>query len=465
MAHPETKGFRSLAWAVAIGLVLATVCNGASLYLKRTGLMDVDAYQAYWSFHCGTLPLQSSPEAVGPRCCALATPAQIAQLEASAGPRGERAQTRFVYRTTGAELALKLVKDVFGIALFTLSLILLLREPVLRPALQKAWPVGLLLAYAGAALGASLVLYEPLVALAGARSFMFLGLALLGLWLVPHMALLASAAAALLAVQVFLMPFEMLRGVHLHGHFHLLPLAGRLSGTLVAPNTLGVFAVSALAFYYAFVPHRRWLWLVALMALALVLLSGSGTGMVGFGLFLIGALINRLGAHHRRFTVIAGSIALLALAVFLPELMGRPRLFESLWGRIDGLGSMLAGKAFWEILFGSGLGVDTNTAGMLVRMLGAESFPRYSQVPSGAAESMLTSLLTQLGLVGALLFYGALAWAAVRDHQARMFYAIVALCSLTLQVTELFPVNFLLGVALAHSVAVAPQTRLMPGHG
>ena len=64
-----------------------------------------------------------------------------------------------------------------------------------------------------------------------------------------------------------------------------------------------------------------------------------------------------------------------------------------------------------------------------------------------------------------LLFYGALVWAAVRDHQARMFYAIVAICSLTLQVTELFPVNFLLGVTLAHSVAVAPQTRLMPGHG
>ena len=462
MAHSELTRPTSLAWAVVIGLVLATVSNGAGVYLKRTGLMDVDAYQAYWSFHCRTLHLQPSPEAAGPRCCALATPAQIAQLEASAGPRGERAQTRFVYRTPGAELALKLVKDVFGLALLAVSLALLVRRPQARPALQNSWPVGLLLAYAGAALVASLVLYEPLIALAGARSFMFVGLALAGLWLVPHRALLASAAAALLAVQVLLMPFEMLRGVHLHGHFHLLPLAGRLGGTLVAPNTLGVFAVCALAFYYAFALNRRWLWLVALMALALVLLSGSGTGMVGFGLFLMGALINRLGPHRRRFIVIAGSIVLLALVVFLPDLLGRPRLFESLWGRIDGLVSMLAGKAFWEMLFGSGLGVDTNTAGMLVRMLGAESFPRYSQVPSGAAESMLTSLLTQLGLVGTLLFYGVLAWAATRDPQARMFYAIVAMCSLTLQVTELFPINFLLGVALAHSVVAGGNMKPAP---
>ena len=78
---------------------------------------------------------------------------------------------------------------------------------------------------------------------------------------------------------------------------------------------------------------------------------------------------------------------------------------------------------------------------------------------------MVTSLLTQLGLVGALLFYGALAWAAQLDRQARIFYVIVAACSLTLQITELFPVNFLLGIVLAHSVVVARQTGLVPGHG
>ena len=462
---PEGAGQSALAWLVVAGLLLATVCNGAGVYLKRTGLLDADAYQAYWSFHCRSLNLQSSPEAMGPRCCALATPAQLAQLETSAGARGERAQTRFVYRTPGAELALKLVKDVFGLALLILCLVLLVRRAEVRPSLKEAWPVGLLLAYAATALVASLVLYEPLVALAGARSFMFIGLALLGLWLAPHMALLAYAVAALLVVQVLLMPFEMLRGVHLHGHFHLLPLAGRLSGTLVAPNTLGVFAVCALAFVHAFAPNRRWLWLVALLALTLVLLSGSGTGIVGFVLFLLLALIERGAADHRRLVIIAGGLLLGGLVMVLPEIIGRPRLFESLWGRIDGLRMVLSDKSFWESVFGSGLGVDTNTTGQLVRMLGADSFPRYARLPSGAAESMLTSLLTQLGLVGTLLFYGALAWAALRDYQARIFYAIVVVCSLTLQITELFPVNFLFGLALAHSVVVAQRNGRVPGHG
>ena len=239
-----------LAWVVAIGLVVVTICNGAGLYLKRTGLLDAVSYSAYWSFHCATLQSVSPGKAGDARCCASATSAQIAYLETSAGIRGERAQTRYLYRSSGVELALKLAKDAFGLVLLALSLVLLVKRVAPLPALQQAWPVSLLLAYAGVALVASLVLYEPLVALAGARSFMFIGLALLGLWLVPHMALLASAVAALLVVQVLLMPFEMLRGVHLHGHFLFPPLAGRLSGTLVAPNTLGVFAVCALAFYH-----------------------------------------------------------------------------------------------------------------------------------------------------------------------------------------------------------------------
>ncbi len=45
-----------------------------------------------------------------------------------------------------------------------------------------------------------------------------------------------------------------------------------------------------------------------------------------------------------------------------------------------------------------------------------------------------------------LLFYGSLLWAALRDPVVRPFYGIVAVCSLTINVMELFPVNLLLGM-------------------
>ena len=463
MANFEPKASGSLAWAVAIGLVIVTVLNGAGVYLKRTGLMETEAYRAYWSFHCRAYH-PSGGMAAGLQCRDLAAPSEMEQQIVSAGLQSELALTRFGSRSSTAEFALKLLKDAFGLSLVAISLALLLRQAGPRPALQTAWPAGVLLAYAGVGLLTSLTLYEPLIALAGARSFLFMSLALLGCWLVPHMALLAAAVAALLAFQVILMPFELLRGLHLNGHFYSLPLAERLSGTLVFPNTLGGFAVCALAFYQAFAPVQRRLWLIALMALTLVFLGGSATGMVGFGLFLLLYLIQRSDAQRRRIFVIAGVLMLAGLVVLLPEITGRPQKFVSLWQRVDGLRAVFASKTFWEIWFGSGLGVDTNTARMLVRTWGAETFPVYARLASGVSDSMLTSLLTQLGITGILLFYGTLTWAAMRDRQARIFYAVLAVCSLTLQITEVFPVNFLLGVALAHSVMVAQGTAGRAAH-
>ena len=69
-----------------------------------------------------------------------------------------------------------------------------------------------------------------------------------------------------------------------------------------------------------------------------------------------------------------------------------------------------------------------------------------------STESTVTGLIVQIGVLGALLFYAVLLWAAFRDQTARLFYLIVAICSLTINIIWLFPVNLLLGLALAHSV-------------
>jgi hypothetical protein len=60
-------------------------------------------------------------------------------------------------------------------------------------------------------------------------------------------------------------------------------------------------------------------------------------------------------------------------------------------------------------------------------------------------------MVIQIGLAGTLLFYAMLVWAALRDTLAWPFYCIVAVCTLTINVTELFPVNVLLALTLAHS--------------
>jgi hypothetical protein len=64
-------------------------------------------------------------------------------------------------------------------------------------------------------------------------------------------------------------------------------------------------------------------------------------------------------------------------------------------------------------------------------------------------------LFVQLGLVGVLAFYGLLAWAWRVDGGARPFYLVAAIASLTINLPEAFPLNVLLGLALARSALVA----------
>jgi len=51
----------------------------------------------------------------------------------------------------------------------------------------------------------------------------------------------------------------------------------------------------------------------------------------------------------------------------------------------------------------------------------------------------------QIGIIGVVLFYTMLFLAMVRQNKARLFYLTIILTSMTINITELFPVIFLLG--------------------
>jgi hypothetical protein len=140
----------------------------------------------------------------------------------------------------------------------------------------------------------------------------------------------------------------------------------------------------------------------------------------------------------------------------LPNLTGRETIFDSVGtsrGRVMVLHSALVDRPPLQVVFGSGLGVNTNAALSLAVPGGSEAEASSTAPASLPTDSTFTALVIQIGLLGTLMFYGVLAWAALRDPQARPFYLIAALCSLTINLTELFPVNVLLGLALAHSAS------------
>ncbi len=274
----DAVGYGRLARWFGIALVAATLANGAGFYLKRTGLIDQDNYQAYWKAHCSRLEVPG--RALEPRCATYpAAPAQGAKPPIPS----DKEAAAYVYYTPTRELALKILKDALGAALIAVSCGLIVRRRSALPSLREAWPIYLLTGYILAAFAYALFSSGALTAAAGLRPFMFLFIALLCRWLVPSLTFFAGCVGLLLVIEALLVPYEVLAGLHLNGHIGLLPLAARTAGTLVKPNSMGIFAVTALAFYYCYSQSRRYLASVGVASLALVLASSSGTGLFAAG--------------------------------------------------------------------------------------------------------------------------------------------------------------------------------------
>ena len=437
-----------LAKLLGIAMLLAALLNGASFYLKRTGLSEAQAYQTYWRLHCEPVTGLAPITEPGPRCCA-AKPAQLAYAQTAA----ERQATRYLYDSAGGEIAFKLAKDLVFIATLLLSMYCLARGAAPFPDLARQWPIWLLAGYLLLACAIAWWSGASLAAAAGARAFMFLAVALAGAWLAPRLAAFAGAIGVLLLIEAMLLPYEVYHGAHVYGHFGSLPYAGRAAGTFILPNSLGIFAAAGLAFYHAF-GSRQWLAPVGIASLALVLAGGSGTGLACTLVFWALVLLRRAGPGKRMRIAGPALLVAVATAFSLPALTGRPLLYDSLFGeggRAQTLHNAVGGQPLQTIAFGRGLGVNTNTD------LNLGKAGDVAAVLPRPADSTITGLIIQIGVLGTLLFYLILAWAAYRDARTRIFYAVLAAASLTLNITELFPVNFLLGIALAHSVVAGGQ--------
>jgi hypothetical protein len=233
------------------------------------------------------------------------------------------------------------------------------------------------------------------------------------------------------------------------------PRAYRASGTFVLPSTLGFVAVAILAFVLAFATRLRASLVLgaAIVSLLLVLASGSGTGLAM--LAAIGGWLLLARVPGRRLAVGAMlAIAAATLMWLLPTITQRADIYDSVFGhdgRWEKLEQVVSANDLRTNLIGRGLGIGTNQAALLAER-GSDALP--DSIRAGKpfyADSTVTWFVVQFGALGLLAFYLVLGWAFTVDAKARLFYFAVAVASLTVSVPEAFPVNFLLGLALAHS--------------
>ena len=147
-------------------------------------------------------------------------------------------------------------------------------------------------------------------------------------------------------------------------------------------------------------------------------------------------------------------LALSSLAILtplLPTIVRRP-VFDSLDERTNQLYSTWESGTAMNLIFGRGIGTGTNTAitGENLRGEHLKSSAANDNAMWEPSDSTVTLLLRQIGILGTALFYLVLLYAAWGRNDTRLFFVIVFLTSLTINVTELFPVNILLGLGLAH---------------
>jgi hypothetical protein len=299
-------------------------------------------------------------------------------------------------------------------------------------------------------------------ALAGLRSFEFLAIALIGGWAFAGIRQITKCVAILLVVQFILVCVEMYIGLPLRD----CPSSFRAAGTMVTPNSLGVLTVVVLAFYYSYSSVKSYFPFLLLVGAAVLLASGSGTGIIAL-FALIGML--SLSSNSGLRKVILALVLLLISAVLLaklPALLKRPDIYGSVFssgGRIGKLTAVLSESSTIEILVGRGIGYGTNTVTSL-HTDAPSSLGSIAAPVTLAADSMVTVLLLQLGLIGVILFYSILVWAYLRDAQARPVYLVVAISSLTININEVFPVNFLLGLVLARTLSLSRQAHAITLH-
>ena len=216
---------------------------------------------------------------------------------------------QYIYANNNYERLLKICKDLLfaGFLIFSCYLIQTKRARLPDPAALV--PPLFLLANVGLGFLISLFLWGSVFALAGLRSFGFLAIALVGGWAFSGIQGITRCVAALLTLQLVLVCIEVLFGVPLRD----CPSSFRTAGTMVLPNSLGIFTVVGLAFYYSYSSDKLYFRLLVALGTITLFASGSGTGIIVLFVLLSMLIINNF--YGLRKMVLAVTLFALSAAL------------------------------------------------------------------------------------------------------------------------------------------------------
>ena len=290
-----------------------------------------------------------------------------------------------------------------------------------------------------------------LALLAGGRSFVAWAIGASATPLVDTSLLrrLARVLAWTLLAEALLLAIELRLGMWIYTIEMFGENFVRVVGTFNLPVSLGTFSVVswAAAFCWGDLSRRSRVGLTLVLLFVLVF-NASATAWVAFAAAVTTMLFPLIQKRWRAWVLVAAlPVALLGWQL-LPTLTGRYDVQDSLWGRIAPV-QLYASEhlSTRESLFGTGFGLGTNALAPKDEALMAPgAIPDH---PVG--DSMPAVIFWQVGLVGLALVYSLFALALRADKCSRAIGMALLVSSVAVNITELFPVNLVLGFWLANA--------------
>jgi hypothetical protein len=225
----------------------------------------------------------------------------------------------------------------------------------------------------------------------------------------------------------------------------------RAVGTFNLPVSLGTFAVVSWASAFCWGDlSRQSRVLLTLVLIFVLVFNASATAWVAFALAMATMGFAHVPVRWRAWLLLSAlPIALLGWSL-LPTLTGRWDIHDSLWGRIAPVQLYAAEHlSTREVLFGTGLGIGTNA---LAAASEDNTPPVFGGIPDRpVGDSMPAVLFWEIGLVGVALVYSLFALALRADERSRAIGMALLVSSVAVNITELFPVNLILGFWLANA--------------
>ena len=450
---PEHRELRldQLTRVLVVAMTLVVMVNGLPFWARRVGVIDQRAYAQDLALFCQSpvrrwwLPASCSPVRV---------------VAAGRLQRRQRIETSRLYRITPWEVALKALRYALMPAVLAISILLIRRGWHVIPALPSLLPLFPLILSTLISAAISWPIDGPVSTLLNGVWSLWIPLAAVGAWLAAprRLRILADGASALVLLQLPFLAAEAMRGLPMpFGGTPSVWLPTRLSGVLNQPNTFGGVLAISLALCVAVSPRRWQRWPLLLISLFLAILARSGSGVMGLVLVAVGLVHRQI---PRRWRSVAVAASLLVAVLALPHLLGRPQLFHSPSGRLRTLQIWIQQpQTLRERWLGVGLASQNRRDGGAPALTAASGAGEVEGNPARrgpSADGQPLLLLSQGGLVALLAFYGLAIWCWCLDPSLRLVWGVLLITSLTLNITEIFPLGIWLAVLSSRALTLRP---------